>query len=151
MHTHCPDGGGGACGDLLLGNTCIDAPRQAKRSHWQLYTGLAVEGAALVAVGVGGSQLFLSDKRRQKASGTTGMGEKAYLLDQAEQHERLAAWSFGIGAPLAILGGAFMLADVLIKDPSPARKSSETDRSEFKVMPAMDGAGSMGIQMELTF
>ena len=95
--------------------------------------------------------MVLADKRRASARGGTGIGEKAYLLDQAESHERIAAWSFGAAAPLALLGAAFMIADLVIKDPVAQKRGAENTSGDVRVVPALDLDGGMGLLLRVDF
>ena len=134
-----------SCGELLLGNPCATG-RCRENSRWKLWTGIAVDGAALVAAGLGTANLLLADQKRASARNATAMGERAFFLDQAERHDRLAAWSFGVGAPLAVVGLGFIIADVV--EASRIRPfEPKKERAATSVIPAYTGDGGLALSI----
>ena len=153
VHTHCPNKGGGACGDLLLGAGCSGQQGAGPESKWALYTGLAAEGAALIAGGVGGAQWYLASKRKDEADSSDPdreIGEKAHLLDQAEKHERAAAWTLGTAAPLAIAGGIFLIVHAASGE-DPPEKSVGPTAGNLRVSPWVGSDGATGMTLGVAF
>ena len=136
----------------MLGGPFGGVKKRAEPSRWQLYTGIALESVALVSAGVAGSQLILANDRRDEATTATGIGERAYLLDQAESHERISGWGFGIGVPLAVVGGVFILIDVLTDAPEPqVRREASKDRDLLFISPIAGEDGTAGVQFGVAF
>lgn len=154
VHTHCRDKGGGACGDLLLGAGAGGSGSADPQAKWALYAGLAMEGAALVSGGVGGAQWYLSSRRRDQASRSDpnrAVGERAHLLDQAEKHERAAAWTLGAAGPLAIAGGIFLIVHAASGDDAPEGAVGPTASRKLQVAPWAGTDGAVGVTFGLGF
>lgn len=125
------------CGELVLGTPCLLEREAALSSRWPLWTGIGVEGAALVSAGVGFGHYYLAGKRRDEAATATGVGEKGLLLDKAERSEEIAAWTLGAAVPLAITGGVFILLDVLGQDDDDGPKGSGDQQAGFDFAPTL--------------
>jgi hypothetical protein len=154
VHTHCRDKGGGACGDLLLGATGGGSGSSDPQPQWALYAGLALESAALVSGGVGGAQWYLSSRRKDEADASDpnrAVGERAHLLDQAEKHERTAAWALGAAAPLAVAGGIFLILHAASGNDEPEGAVGPTASSKFQVAPWAGTDGAVGVTLGLGF
>ena len=144
------------CGRILLGENCDGGTRgdpNVPRTTWRTYTAAASGGAALVAMGIGVGHLWLADYRRDRAGKAQGIGERGFLIDQAEAAERIGAWSMGIGVPLALGAVAFYLYDVLHRPPTPLRspKFTRDEGGHLRVIPAMTAGNGSGLLLEVTF
>ena len=104
-------------------------------------------------MGIGVGHLWLADYRRDRAGSAQGVGERGFLIDQAESAERVAAWSMGIGVPLAAGALAFYLYDVLRTPAEPLRspKFSRDDEGRLRVVPAVTAGSGSGLLLEMTF
>ena len=112
-----------------------------------MYAGLGLEGIAIVAGSIGGGHYLLAQRRRDEAAAATGVGEKGFLLDQAEHSERVMTWSLGIAVSTAVVGGAVILWDVLAKEPG---KDKQSEVAGTYILPTV-GDGSAGLVIGTTF